>query len=767
MNTEDLYYSLVNNGDINSIRNESVNIINRVMGYLHNPSLTPDEVKDIEYILMISNVLYNNTDMDILLLDDGVYDLLLEKFKSINPNFQVGAIPTVNILNNNTMDNRHELINPIKRLDKEGTKDFLYSNLMINTYVPMTNNMGLINPIRRSPGYLSKRIVNIKHNYPTLVGTLDKCKFVMNYQAEEKGVINDANVKIFERDFIMPLVNNGIISPYNISGEMSLKYDGISIEADVTNIIVGARTRGDAVNDIAADVTPILHGYRFPNAPLELWNKEPFGMKFEAIMTYQDLATFNMLTGNNYKNPRTAIIGLFGRSDGYLYRDLITLVPLQTSLDMTREEEVIFMNKYYASKILFTYTNIQGDLASFLFQVKKFTEEAEYMRHFVPFMYDGVVFNFTEESIKQKLGRVNAVNKYAMAIKFTPLKRLTTFRGYQYTVGQYGTVTPMIYYDPVEFYGAIHNHSTGSSYERFKNLNLRVGDIIEVEYTNDVMPYVTKPDNTANEQNPNPPVQFIENCPYCGTKLEFTDSNKNMYCPNIECPQRNLKRIVNMIDKLNIKDFAESRLEQMQVRSLSELFSLTYDDVSFMGDIMANKFLQRMQDIKTKPIMDYDIIGSLGFEYLGRRKWKVILKHFTMNEIMNMDDETLRYSLSNIKGVGPLTVNTIIDEREFFRDDINIILSMKNVLISKGVSSGKKIRFTGFRDKSIVQQISDMGHDIDDAAGVTKDTDILLVPEAGHTSTKTAKAVKYNNAGANIQIVPVNDFLSNLDKYLS
>ena len=221
MNTEELYYSLVNNGDINSIRNESMNIVNRVMGYLHNPSLTSEEIKDIEYILMISNVLYNNTDMDILLLDDGVYDLLLEKFKSVNPNFQVGAIPTVNILNNETMENREKkLINPIKRLDKEGTKDFLYTDIMKNTYVTPGNRSGLISPIKRNQGYLSKMVVNIKHNYPNLVGTLDKCKFVMNYQAEEKGVINDTNVKIFERDFIMPLINNNIISPHSIRGEM-------------------------------------------------------------------------------------------------------------------------------------------------------------------------------------------------------------------------------------------------------------------------------------------------------------------------------------------------------------------------------------------------------------------------------------------------------------------------------------------------------------------------------------------------------------------
>ena len=45
---------------------------------------------------------------------------------------------------------------------------------------------------------------------------------------------------------------------------------------------------------------------------------------------------------------------------------------------------------------------------------------------------------------------------------------------------------------------------------------------------------------------------------------------------------------------------------------------------------------------------------------------------------------------------------------------------------------------------------------------VTKKTDILLVPCEGYTSTKTMKAEKDN-----IMIVPVEDFIANMDKYLN
>ena len=59
----------------------------------------------------------------------------------------------------------------------------------------------------------------------------------------------------------------------------------------------------------------------------------------------------------------------------------------------------------------------------------------------------------------------------------------------------------MIHYDPVEFYGTIHTKSSGHSYARFNELALHKGDIISVEYVNDVMPYVSRPINDFNLDN--------------------------------------------------------------------------------------------------------------------------------------------------------------------------------------------------------------------------------------------------------------------------
>ena len=73
----------------------------------------------------------------------------------------------------------------------------------------------------------------------------------------------------------------------------------------------------------------------------------------------------------------------------------------------------------------------------------------------MPFMYDGIVVSFMDFNLIQMLGRVNSVNKWQMAIKFETMKKDTVFLGYDYTVGQNGAITPMIYYKPIEFYGCI------------------------------------------------------------------------------------------------------------------------------------------------------------------------------------------------------------------------------------------------------------------------------------------------------------------------
>lgn len=713
-------------------------------------------------IISISQIVYNNTDRSLLFLDDGVYDLLLEKYKKYNSNFQVGA-PVIQFAQDGEASMEKEYIEPMIFLNHPD--EFLDSSLY---WEDLTKRPELapymFEQIDRNSGKtISKKNVNVPHMYPKLVGSLDKCKFTLDKEAKLKDAYDDENVKIFERDFLAKHLQMGLIdleTPFEMIAE--LKYDGVSVEADVTHEILSARSRGDANADIAADLSEIFAGYRFPNAP-ELKKEEAFGMKFEAIITYLNLDKLSKLKGRSYANSRNGIIGLLGSSDAYDYRDLITLVPLATSIeDIDRVTEIEFLNKYYNSGEYLRYSILRGTYYEILYQVYRFVEEAECMRNMLPFMYDGVVISYRDPKIIKALGRENSINKYSMAIKFNPLVREAVFTGYTYTIGQDGTVTPMIHYTPVEFNGTIHTKSSGHSYKRFMDLGLAIGDIIKVEYTNDVMPYVTKPEVNANFVNHNQPELFPEVCPSCGYKLVINESGKSAMCPNLDCPERVVARMTNMMSKLNLKDFGEETFRFLGTKSLSELLNYTLEDVKELGHLTAEKLLERINEVKTTPIYDYKIMGSIGFTGIAIETWKKILNAIPLEDIVYATDEFLDTKLNAIKGIGKATTAIILHERKYLMDDLNTILSDIPIIPSFGMQqTGTVIRFTGCRpDDELKAYLETKNCDARGDAGVTKATDVLVVPYVGFKSSKTSKVRE------DAIIVDIAEFKQNPDKFI-
>lgn len=735
---------------------------NEAMRLLNLELLSNDDIQCLDLLIRISNAVYHNVNNDSLVpIDDGVYDLLMVLISKYMNNYQVGSddIFFGDLYQDLNEKSDKGLICPVKRIPKN-EDNWYYDDILHNRDIVRQDLIKT--PVKRMKD-IQRRVVNTPHMYPNLVGTLDKCKFVLNSQAKELGVFDDPNVRIFERDFIQKHIQEGIIRPdEKFFMVAELKYDGTSVEAEVSNHVISARSRGDTNNDVATDYTPILEGYRFPL--LDGINAETIGMKFEAILTNINLQKLGQMQGKVYKNARNAIAGILGSNNGNLFRDYITLVPLECEnpeLDkLDRVGRIEFMNTFYSSGVDLKYAIIAGTYKEVLYKVKRFVEEAETLRPYMPFLYDGVVVSYLDKSKIERLGRENSVNKYSIAIKFNPMKHQTTFLGYTYTIGQSGVITPMIHYNPVEFYGGIHTKSSGHSYKRFKELGLRIGDLIDITYTNDVMPYVTKPDIEPNRENINPIIEFPTTCPCCGTKLIFTE--KSAICPNIECKERNNARMENMLDKLQLKDFAGERLQAIGKYSLTELMDLRVDDIKFLGDINAQKFVDRMNELKTKPIYDYQIVGALGFTGIAQEKWKLILTNFSLLWLMtNYENDEFVSILSAVKGIGPATAETIKNEMWFFLKDLVKIIEMENIISSYGITTDSKvIRFTGFRDKNLLEELNRRGINTGEGP-VTKNTDILLIPCEGFTSSKTQKADKYN-----IQIVPVDEFITNIDKYI-
>ena len=765
------------NGSV--VNDSNINVLNKIGLDIYNKSvLNQDEIETLKYLIMSCNILYNRTDMTVLPIEDGFYDLLFEKYKKYDANFQVGSA-VVEFKDNimNTQLDKPKVIQPLiffKPPERNELRQKIYDELSLKGQPILNRNDFHKSPLIFEQEYISKRTHNIEHNHPDLVGTLDKCKFVLNDDAIKAGCFNDSNVKVLERDFFQDHIDKGIINRHQqIEIICELKYDGISVEADCGLEVFSARTRGDTGIGAAADISPILQGYPFRQAGVMI-GQEPLGVKFEAIITKSNLDIFNARRQKYYKNCRTAIVGLFGASDAYLYRDLITLIPLavdrtQTPWISNRLEEINFINNVFRSHgEPLRYCYFKGTVDEILYCIKQFLDEAKVCRDYFNFMYDGIVVSYLDENIRAKLGRKNYINKYSVAVKFDPLEKQTIVRGVTYEIGQHGQVTPMIHYDPVEFIGTIHTKSTGSSLKRFNELNLKYGDYINVTYVNDVMPYVTKLDCEHNRNNPNPKLEFTKVCPICGTLLTTSSSGDTAICPNRNCIGRNKKRMVNMFTKLNIKGFAEASFESLSnINSFHNLYDYNKEYyIDKLGEADGASFYNNLMNIKSDKIKDYIFMGSLGFTGIAHKKWKSIFEKVSIKELYHLweisdSQETFNQYLSQYLPDG-ITKDIIVEEFPIYAEDINFAIQNNLIIDSKDSGASKKqIRFSGVRNLQLMELLNTRGYDADEGS-VTKKTDILLIPYEGFSSNKVNKALSQDNT----IVVPINEFMDHIENYL-
>lgn len=736
LNINNIYDRLLSTHNCIISNDEKEYIVHTVERILNQGYINTCDINDITAIVKICNLIYNNAPNVPTPLDDQLYDRLLVLCRKQGVSYPVGAPPIqfINIENADKLETHDDGLRDVVSVVQNRDKMIYYDDLIKNSTPRMIEDY----TINHDDTLVDKRSRNVSHNYD-MCGTLDKCNFVLNQDCKDQGLFNDPSIGVFERDFLGKHIQQGIIDQNHIRLLVSLKYDGISVEETICgDTIESACTRGDTNNNEASDLTPILQGSVFPRATGNVDKNERFGVKFEYIITDDNLARIYNDFGKSYVNARNAVIGLLGGLDSRKYRDYLTPVPLESSLDIDRLDEVQFLNKYYTKGIDFRYIIAEGNYVQVLYMIKKFVDEADEMRSYLNFRYDGVVVEYLDKDLRMKLGKNKSIPRYGIAIKFNPLKRHSIFTHYTYSVGQDGTITPMAHFQPVEFFGAIHDKTTVHSLARFKKLGLRIGDEVELTLRNDVIVYLTKPEK--QNPNPNPLEVFPDTCPSCGQKLVFTDSTA--YCTNFYCPERCIARVSNMLKKLNIKDFSTETIRTLEAKSLRDL--LHFDRpylVSRLGEVLADKFLERMNQLRNANYPDYRLIGSIGFTSVAVETWRTILEHMKLQDIITCNDNELD-KLTMIRGIGQKTIDTIKRERPMLLDDMKCILYDVKYTPSSDSSNKMKVRFSGVRDHVLEGLFNQKGFEAGEG-GVTKDTAILVIPYIGFNSNNVTKAFKY------------------------
>lgn len=701
-------------------------------------------------IIRICNIIYNNAPNELSPLDDDLYDRLIVLCKRDSIDYPIGA-PPVQFKTNSNLEIDNSYSGPKTVIDfVPGYQNMYYFKDLTRNQYPVYGDFV------RSEYTDGKELIRQRtspHNYD-MCGTLDKCKFVLNKDSPN---INDPTISIFERDFLGKHITRGIIDQNNIVLLASLKYDGISVEATIKgDKLVSACTRGDIESNQATDLTPVLEGMVFPRATGKVDPNETFGVKFEFIINTRNLAIAASEYQLNYVNPRNAVIGLLGRLDSYKFRDLLIPVPLESSIKIVPQNlehriyprllELDFLNSYYTRGIDMRYSVISGTYVEVLYKLKTLVEEADTLRAYSEFQYDGIVVEYLEPSIREVLGKTRSVPNYAVAIKFPPMKRTSTFTHYTYSVGQTGVIVPKAHFLPVEFMGQMHDKTTVHSLKRFRELALRVGDSVDLTLNNDVIVYLTKSQN--QQPNTNPLEQFPNVCPSCGSALVLSESGDSAMCPNFMCKERCIQRLSGMLSKLNIKNIATETIRALNIHNLSELLSITKEYAQrVLGDVKGNNIYYIIHnDLLGSIYLDYQLVGSIGFTGIAARTWKQILGKIKIRDLLDMSDQELDCLLS-IPGIGIKTVDTIKLERRYFRSELEWIWSMyeHNQVKLSTMNTGKEVRFSGIRDQTLANQLESHGYDVSMESGITEKTEILIVPYRGYDSNTVRKAMKILN----------------------
>ena len=119
------------NGDLSVLSPDNIiKVSNDAIALLSKDKFDQYDKMCAEMIISMSQIVYNNTDRSVLFLDDGVYDLLLEKYKEYDKNFQVGA-PVINF--NQGEDKTADYVQPMTFIDDPEefkSKSLFYDDLI-------------------------------------------------------------------------------------------------------------------------------------------------------------------------------------------------------------------------------------------------------------------------------------------------------------------------------------------------------------------------------------------------------------------------------------------------------------------------------------------------------------------------------------------------------------------------------------------------------------------------------------------------------------
>ena len=384
-------------------------------------------------------------------------------------------------------------------------------------------------PIKRIGDKASPTLSKIKHKH--IMGSLKNCFDV-----------NDLN-KFFS------------FLPNQTELMVQSKFDGLALELVYRQgKLISASTRGDGFigEDVLKNVLTIT------SIPKEIPIQKETIVYGEVLMfreVFDQLNQERLAKGEKpFSNPRNAAAGSLRQLDPEITRQRqlqfipYTIEPKQTYIsysEMTSALSRLGFNTFV--KGIVTYP-LDKDVLS------KIVSEHELSRKTDQYDTDGIVFKVNDLSYaKPNEGKLP---NWACAFKLDPESETTQVVDIVVQIGRTGAITPVAILTPVLVSGSIVSRATLNNASFIKQLDVRIGDFVQVRKAAEIIPEIIAVDLDKRDPDSKPFV-FPDKCPCCQSQLVTEETITR--CMNKECEEQLIQNILHFAsrDGMDIKGVDE------------------------------------------------------------------------------------------------------------------------------------------------------------------------------------------------------------------
>lgn len=389
-------------------------------------------------------------------------------------------------------------------------------------------------------------------------------------------------------------------------------------------------------------------------------------------------------------------------------------------------------------------------------EVLKFANEVEKKRTKLPYDIDGIVVKVDEIKWQDALGVTGKSPRWAVAYKFAPEQAVSEILQITLQVGRTGVITPVAELKPVAVSGSVVSRATLHNQEEIARKDIRIGDTVFIEKGGDVIPKVAGVDFSKRKET-SLLWHMPKTCPSCGTFLVHFDDEVAVRCPNKECKEQQLRKIVFFASKaaMDIAHLGERSIEQFFSKGLlqhfSDIYKLTEETIAQIDGFKKKSIDNLLKSIEaSKNCSLARFILALGIKYVGEGTAEALER-----EAQNIENlaKMSRDRLLEIEGVGEKVADAL---HEFFSSPENqkeiqdlLQAGITPVSLSQSFDSthpfyGKTFALTGSLQEFTRSQagalIKEKGGKV--APSVSSKVDYVLVGEEAGSKLEKAKKLK-------------------------